>query len=83
MPREAPGEVRARGRHRSGDADIAQFDNNLALLREGIPAAEPVMPSPGVAAALDRFLVLLEPALNEAIQAARKLALMEESEDQP
>mgnify|MGYP001191274088 FL=1 len=56
MPREAPGEVRARGRHRSGDADIAQFDNNLALLREGIPAAEPVMPSPGVAAALDRPL---------------------------
>ena len=29
------------------------------------------------------FLVLLEPALNEAIQAARKLAVMEESEDQP
>ena len=29
------------------------------------------------------FLILLEPALNEAIQAARKLALMDETADQP
>ena len=29
------------------------------------------------------FLILLEPALNEAIQTARKLAVMEEDEAQP
>ena len=48
--------MRARGRHRSGDADIAQFDNNPALLREGLPAAEPVPPRAELSAALDRPL---------------------------